>query len=435
MPDPDDLIAKALAEAGLPTEVPGAEEDDPLARAFAAAGLKLPDTEPEPEPDPDEEVEKALADVQKRGPAVVAERAPEDDGAVEVPRWPAGTATAVGSMPGTDPREAAAIVAGELPGMPALPELPARGAGSDMIGRTGALLVDLPLELKAGRWTVASRPGKDRRRAIDVLRGDMDAFDEACDPVRPEFVKIAVAGPWTLAAAVELRTGHRVITDRGAVREFAQSLTEGLRQHVAEVAARREAAVVVQLDEPALPAVLAGTLPTPSKLGTVDAVPEPEVADLLREVVGVLTGIGSPVVVHCCAEDAPLTLLRDTGATALGIDATLPSLSGPTATVAALDAVGEVWDAGVPLLLGIVPNVDPRKPVTSRKLAERAFELADRLGFARERLAELAVPTPSCGLAGADPAWAKQALQLCREIGEGFVDPPEGDADEVDGEK
>ncbi|MGI5125334.1 methionine synthase [Pseudonocardia sp. CA-107938] len=423
MPDPDDLIAKALAEAGLSTELPGGGTDDPLARAFAAAGL----TVPEPEPTTEDQVEEALADLAARRPAVVTERVATDDGTVPVPRWPAGTATGVGSMPGTDPREAAAIVAGEVPGMPALPELPARGAGADMIGRTAALLVDIPVELKAARWTVASRPGADRRRAVDLLRGDMDAFDEACDPVQPGFVKIAATGPWTLAAAVELTSGHRVLTDRGAVREFAESLTEGLRQHVAEVAARTGAAVVVQLDEPGLPAVLAGTLPTPSKLGTVAAVPEPEAQELLRGVIGALTKLGSPVVVHCCADRPPLALLRDTGATALGIDATLPSLTGPSAQVTALDAVGEVWDAGMPLLLGLVPNKDPRRPVTSRRLADTAFELAGRLGFARERLAELAVPTPACGLAGADPTWARQALKLAREIGEGFVDPPDTD--------
>ena len=94
----------------------------------------------------------------------------------------------------------------------------------------------------------------------------MDAFDEACDPARPGWVKVQAAGPWTLAAGVELHTGHRVLTDRGAVREFAASLAEGLRAHLAEVAARTGAAVLLQLDEPSLPAVLGGRLPTAVRL-------------------------------------------------------------------------------------------------------------------------------------------------------------------------
>ena len=43
-----------------------------------------------------------------------------------------GVATGIGSMPGTDPMEAARIVVGELPDFPHLAELPARGPGADI---------------------------------------------------------------------------------------------------------------------------------------------------------------------------------------------------------------------------------------------------------------------------------------------------------------
>ena len=42
-------------------------------------------------------------------------------------------ATGVGSMPGTDAREAAKTVTGSLEALPHLAELPARGPGADMI--------------------------------------------------------------------------------------------------------------------------------------------------------------------------------------------------------------------------------------------------------------------------------------------------------------
>ena len=131
------------------------------------------------------------------------------------------------------------------------------------------------------------------------------------------------------------------------------------------------------------------------------------------------------MVLHCCADRPPLGVLGAVGAVAIGVDATLPSVAGRTASPAALDAFGAVWDAGTPLLLGMVPARDPGGRPTSRALARTAFDLADRLGFDRVRLAHLAVPTPTCGLAGADPAWARRALALCRELGEAFVDPPE----------
>jgi hypothetical protein len=165
-------------------------------------------------------------------------------------------------------------------------------------------------------------------------------------------------------------------------------------------------------------------------------VPESDTQDLLRDLVARL---GVPVVVHCCAPHPPLALLVGAGVAGIGIDATLPEISGDTAVPAALDAVGEVWDAGVPLLLGLVPALPPRRrapegtpeeadaapPPALRALARRAFDLADRLGFDRARLADLAVPTPTCGLAGATPDWARTAMSLSRQLGEAFVDPPE----------
>jgi hypothetical protein len=411
--DPD--LEAALAATGLAGAAPGTTVPGPL---VIAGPDDLPDA-PDPEP----------------------------------LRWPAGAATGVGSLPGTDVTEAAATVVGELPLLPHLPELPARGVGADMIGRTAALLVDLAVEVVPSGWRVTARPGRDHRRAQDLLRFDIDALDAASAGPRPEWVKVQAAGPWTLAASVELHTGHRVLTDRGAVREFAGSLGEGLRAHVAEIAERTGARVLVQLDEPSLPAVLAGMLPTASGWGTVRSVSAQDAQDLLRDLVA---GVGAPVVVHCCAPNPPVRLLAAVGVAGIGIDATLPVFSGPTALPAALDALGEVWDAGIPLLLGLVPALPPQRtrsaadssrvtgeasrraspdadrgsddlgaPSALRTLARRAFDLADRLGFDRTRLAELAVPTPTCGLAGATPAWARRAMELSRELGRAFVDPPE----------
>lgn len=383
--------------------------DDPLAAALAAAGLG--DARPGQAPP-----------APQRGPAIVLPAAHAEEPAPAPARWPDGAATGVGSMPGTDMAQVAAVVVGELPLLPHLPELPARGVGADLIGRTAALLVDIYTEVWPSGYRVAARPGRDHRLGVDLLRFDLDAFDEACAPVHPAWVKVQAAGPWTLAAGVELHTGHRALADRGAVREFAASLGEGLRAHVAEVAARTGASVLLQLDEPSLPAVLGGRLPTPSGYGTVSAVPEPDAEELLRELI---SGLGVPVVVHCCADRPPVRLLAAVGAAGLSIDATRPALAGDTAEPALLDALGEVWDAGTPLLLGLVPTRAPAGRLTYREPARLAFDLADRLGFDRTRLPALAVPTPTCGLAGATPTWARRALALCRELAEAFVDPPE----------
>ncbi|MEN3307275.1 MAG: hypothetical protein V7603_3477, partial [Micromonosporaceae bacterium] len=173
-----------------------------------------------------------------------------------------GAATGVGSLPGTDILAALRTVLGELPDLPHLPELPDRGPGADLLGRCAGLLVDLPVDLYVGRWRLAPHPGHDARRTADLWARDLDALtDEAAG--YSGTLKVQCAGPWTLVAGIDLPVGGRVLRDPGAVRELTTSLGEGLARHVAEVGRRVPGAqVLLQLDEPSLPAVLAGQVPT-----------------------------------------------------------------------------------------------------------------------------------------------------------------------------
>lgn len=354
------------------------------------------------------------------GPLSAAPRPGFDNGPVSEAAWRtgaavrAGTATALGSMPGGDPLETARVLAGELPQLMPLPEPPARGVGADIIGRTAGLLVELAVEVVPSGYRVAARPGRDQRRATDLLRRDLDAVEQAISEAgAPEAVKVQAAGPWTLAAGVELARGHRVLTDPGALRDFAESLTEGLTAHIGQVAARTGAPVVVQLDEPTLPAVLAGSLPTPSGYGQVPAVPGPEAQRLLGEVVERLAAAsGSPVIAHCCADRPPVALLRGAGAGAIALDATgLGEVSGALA-----DELGEAWEEGTALVLGLVPGTEPAERADARALARPALDLAARLGFGPRALVERSLVSPACGLAGASPEWARRALALTREL-------------------
>ncbi|MGI5217076.1 methionine synthase [Nocardia sp. CA-290969] len=333
---------------------------------------------------------------------------------------PAGVATGVGSWPGTDPREAAAVIVGELPGLPHLVELPGRGVGADTVGRVSALLVDMRFDTTPRGYRLAARPGGVSRRAHDLLRTDLDALQEAWENAglrgsgRP--VKVQAAGPLTLAAQVELPHGHRVLTDRGAVRDLADSLAEGLAAHIAEIAARLETEVVLQLDEPSLADVLNGSLRGASVLNTVPAVPEPEALSILD---AVLAPQRVATLVHTCANRPPLDFLRRSAAGALGFD--LATLSG----TAGLDAVGEALDAGKHLVLGMVPTTKPGTPPTWRDIAEPGARLMDRLGFPRSELARRVTVSPACGLGGASLGWARDALRLAADTAKAFAQDPE----------
>src|ERR1035438_2020795 len=88
--------------------------------------------------------------------------------------WAAGSATGIGSMPGTDPAEAMRVIVDELPEFPYLPELPDRGPGADLIGRTAGLLIDIPVEVTPRGWRLAERPGRDLARARSMLSSDLE---------------------------------------------------------------------------------------------------------------------------------------------------------------------------------------------------------------------------------------------------------------------
>jgi methionine synthase II (cobalamin-independent) len=311
-------------------------------------------------------------------------------------------ASGVGSLPGTDAAEALRLVLGELPDLPHMPELPDRGPGADLIGRSAALLVDVAFDLTPAGWRLVPRAGIDQRRAREFLDRDLDALHSVAEGWTGP-LKVQAAGPWTLAAGLERSRGDRAVVDAGARRDLAQSLTEGLTAYVADVAARVPGArVVVQLDEPSVPAVLQGGLPTVSGFGKLSAV-EAHVVE--QELAAVVAGLPGPVVLHCCASRAPLDLFRAAGAGALSFDLGL---------VQDLDAVGTAVEAGVHLLPGVVPGTDTDL-AAARATASRVQAWWRELGFPADQLSAAVTLTPSCGLAGATPSYARTAMAHVRE--------------------
>ncbi len=329
-------------------------------------------------------------------------------------------------MPGTNPAEAMRVVVGELPDFPYLPELPDRGPGADLTGRTAALLVDLSVEVTPRGWRLAERPGRDLARARSMLSSDLDALEEVLDGFRGP-VKIQLCGPWTLAATLELsRTMNVAVADPGAVADLTASLAEGAAAHVADVAKRLPGArLIVQFDEPALPAVAEGLVPTASGLSRLAAVEPHTLQERLEQV---LAATHAYTIVHCCAPSVPFGIIRAAGADGVAFD--LSQLRRGEE-----DGVAESAEAGMGLLAGAVPAVPDQATGSggaggrsaaggsnpadgsseARQTAERVIRLWRRLGLPLATCAEQAVITPACGLVGVSPAQARAALIRCRE--------------------
>jgi methionine synthase II (cobalamin-independent) len=324
-------------------------------------------------------------------------------------------------MPGGDAREAARTVTGSFAdgqGMPYLAELPARGPGADMTGRTIGLLVEMYGHVEPSGWRISDRPGRDTRRARSWLGEDLDALEEFTQGYEG-LLKVQAVGPWTLAASMELRGGEAMLGDPGACRDLAGSLAEGLRSHLAEVRRRIPGAeVVLQLDEPSLTAVLRGRVRSASGYRTYRAVDRQVVEGTLRELLAV-NGEG-PTVVHSCAPEVPFALLRRAGAGGVSFDFSL-------LTEREEEAIGEAVEGGTQLFLGVVPGIDAASTALSDPggSVKEVRTLWSRLGLNPGTLSESVVVTPSCGLAGASPAYARAALAHCARAARSLADNPE----------
>jgi hypothetical protein len=322
-------------------------------------------------------------------------------------------------MPGNDPAEAMRIILGELPELPHLAELPARGVGSDLTGRTAGLLVDLPVETTPTRWRFAGRPGRDLSRARGLLATDLDVLEETAGGYQGP-LKIQVCGPWTLAATIELaRSQETALADPGAVADLTASLAEGVAAHVGEARKRVPGAqVLLQLDEPALPKVLAASVPTASGL---DRLPAPEPADAEARLSAVIQAAGAFTIVHCCAPSVPFGMIGAVGAQAVSLDLGLLRREEE-------DGLAEAAEAGLGILAGAIPATAPGAAEGGTGLlpgpgetARRVVELWRRMGWSAApgagpaEVAGQVVLTPACGLAGASPGYARATLAHCRE--------------------
>jgi methionine synthase II (cobalamin-independent) len=313
--------------------------------------------------------------------------------------------TGIGSWPGTDMMDAIKIAFAECPDLPYLPELPARGAYAQLIGRSTAFLAGLAVDLQPAGWRLTDASGRDHRLAISTLRNDLDLLEEHAQGYEGT-IKLSVAGPWTLAAMMERPRGDRVLADSGARRDLSQSLAEGTAQLVAELVRRLpDIEPLIQLDEPMLPAVLAGTIATASGFSRHRAIESSEISGAIiyaRERLA-----PTPVAVHCCAADPPIELLRLGGVSGVLLD--IDQLSA-----ADWDDVAATLEAGQWIGMGALPTDRTLGP---DQVARRVLSSLRDLGL-EPPVAARVVITPACGLASASRDDAVRALRTLRAAGQ-----------------
>jgi hypothetical protein len=320
-------------------------------------------------------------------------------------------------MPGSRPDHALDVVLGELGAghLPFVPELADRGVGADAVGRSASFLVDMPVDLQPSGWRLVDHPSRDLARGRSWWGQDLDALAERGEEAaQAAGLQVGLLGPWTLAAALQRQRGEVAVSDPGARRDVVESLAVGLGDVLAAVRrAASGARLVVLLDEPSLPAVLLGRVPTASGYDSLRAVPAQEVREGLRAVVDAAHAAEAAVVLRCHDEDAPVTLMSEAGADGLAVR--VPDQATGSGT-RAWDRVAGLLEGGASVVL--TPRGATRA-ADAEALAGLVTHPCSQVGIDGDlvrRLALGAVPSrPERGMAREDLARTARAAELLRD--------------------
>lgn len=333
------------------------------------------------------------------------------------------TATGLGPWPGEDPVEAARIVRGELgsPHLPFLAELPDRGVGSDAVGRTASLLVEMAVDVQPYGWRLVDRPGKDFRRAASALSTDINVLADVAgtEDAPAAEIKVQLLGPLSLAASLHLHNGERALIDYGARRDVAASLAAGVAGYLSRVsAAVPEARLVVQLDEPDIAAVLAGSIPTSSGYRTLRAVGGQEAAESWRVVIDALRSVGAAEIVVSVPEiEAPFDRILAAGADGIAVPLKALTSRQWEQLAGAVEAGKSFWAGALDVSTASLPKV--------ADAVDCIWRPWHQLGLPASSLRTVRV-TPSAGLAGHTPSTATAVLNRLTQVADGLNQRAQG---------
>lgn len=304
------------------------------------------------------------------------------------------------------------MIIGELPKLVYLPQLSERGPWATPDGRSTGFLADLHVDLQPAGWRIVDRPGLDERRRDECLSADIEALELAyLGGGSTAEVKVQTLGPWTLAAGLELTRGDKVLRDPGAVRDLIESLAEGIALHVAEIAARLKAEVVVQLEEPALATVMEGGVSTASGMGRFAAVERHIVQAGFQKLTEAIARSGASAILRVRADADIAGLISQCGFDGVA----LSFLDLPTRSY---DELGQLLEAGTTIYAGCVTSaLAPKEAVAPLR------QVWQRLGLDPQLAATQVVVTPAHGLAESNNVVAM--LSTAREAGEWLAAEPE----------
>ena len=285
------------------------------------------------------------------------------------------------ALPGTDLAFAADVISGETNACRTIPRLPARGLGFDPVGYCCALLPELPITTGPRSWQLSARPQLVSRRLWDHSSRDFDVLEQHWGTAGGYGLQLAVLGPWSLAAEIELANGHRAVTDAGALRDIAEIYSHRMALTLSHLSTRFNAQPRIMITEPQVAALIAGNIPGTSDFDPIAAINEQKIGQLLHQVLAQIRQTASAEIYLASGQkQPPIEALKIAAADGLVIN--LGAITGSSM----LDACGEALAEGSRLCLGCVRLGDDR--TTAPTIATAILKLIQELGLEREVLTQ-----------------------------------------------
>ncbi|MEE8442881.1 MAG: methionine synthase [Dehalococcoidia bacterium] len=329
-----------------------------------------------------------------------------------------GLATAVGSMPHTDPDEACSLILRYLPEIPVWPQLPNRSFNENMYvqfseGLPGVVITDnriyvdnredLSNSLEA-LYTAYLEDAVDRSQVGKDYAAGLHAFVEM-GAKKALAVKGQVIGPISFGLSVTDTNKRPLLYDDILADAIAKHLRlkAGWQEKLLKTIAPR---TIVFLDEPYLASVGSAFV----------SIPQAQMTSLLDEV---LAGINGLKGIHCCG-NTDWSVLLSTSIDILSFDA---YTYGESLALYPTD-LKRFLERGGNIAWGIVP-VDGKALAgetvdTLLARLENLFDALESKGIDRDLLASNCLITPSCGLASLSPGVAVSALELLAGVSREF---------------
>jgi hypothetical protein len=346
---------------------------------------------------------------------------PETSGKGNMVSWePAMMASAIGSLPYTDPEEACEVTLKHLREAPAWPQLPHRDFRENMYAQYSEGLPGVIVDRE--RRKVYCDTSRDLLPEIEevyqaYLDGDYTSFSISEDyatglhafaakvgeegKVYP-ILKGQVTGPISFGLTVLDQNNRPILYNdqlADAMVKLLNLKARWMEAFLKETGAAEE--VLIFFDEPYLVQVGSALLSVSPEL-VIDSL------KLCMEGLSCLTGA------HCCG-NTDWTLLFKAGVQVVNFDAYqyLESMALYPAELNAFLAEGGV------LAWGLVPNNPSLEDETADSLARRfeeGVELLTSRGVDRDLLKQRAMITPACGLDGVDGRLAEKGYALTDEL-------------------